>query len=133
MTIFHAKEAVDSVKASHTERQAAKATKEAQHFATSPFGQRLIEENKQLRSAVRRISALEKRMDDTEAWQAEAQPRIQRAENIAPAMAVMGLDHHEDCPCNRDIQWTGIRRCFHCTKSFDSHDMAAHTAEMHHG
>jgi hypothetical protein len=45
----------------------------------------------------------------------------------------MGLDHHEDCPCNRDARWTGPMRCFHCTETFDSPaEMASHTAEMHH-
>src|SRR5690242_15403299 len=64
MSLFNVKDAAESVKANRTER---KATKEAQHFATSPFGQGLIEENKQLRSALSRIRALESRTDETDA------------------------------------------------------------------
>ena len=93
MSLFHAKDAAESVKVNHTER---KAVKEAQHFVTSPFGQRLIEENKQLRSALSRIGALERRMDDTEAWQAEARPRIESA-LIAPALPTVPNVQCREC------------------------------------
>jgi hypothetical protein len=132
-TLFNAKAAVATAKVKHTERKEVKAE---QHFRTSPFGQGLIEQNKHLRSVVRRLSGLEKRMDDTESWQTEAQPRIEKAGKVLTpfvARAMMGLDHHEECPCGKRQTWTGNRRCFHCREFFDTPAaMEAHTAEAHH-
>jgi hypothetical protein len=78
-TLFNASDAVESVK----ERKATKSESAARAYANSPHFQRLVEENKQLRSVVRRISALESRTSDLESradvqeqWNAECETYV---------------------------------------------------------
>jgi hypothetical protein len=72
MPLFNGKDAADTVKAKIAERRAG--THRSPQYAA------LLAENKQLRSALRRIGALEKRMDETysrldqqEVWNADAE------------------------------------------------------------
>lgn len=104
MTLFKAREGTDAVKAKVAEKKEARTVRAEQHFSTSPFGKRLIEENKQLRATVRRIGALESRMDETESrldtqevWNADAELAVTKLD--VPAIFPPHV-----CPgCNRSL------------------------------
>jgi hypothetical protein len=109
MTLFRAKDAGETLRARRTERKATKSDNAARAYANSPHFQRVVEENKQLRAAIHRISALEKRADDTEAWQAEAQPRIESALNTSALPTVPNVQCHEchESYPNYPVYWPG--------------------------
>jgi hypothetical protein len=134
MTLFQAKDASISAKRAEAGRRG---------YDNSAFVQRLIEQNKALRAALYRISALQKRMDELEnstderfeqqeIWNAECETNVKQ--RTVPSFTGFS----DECPCGTDsaaktIERWGSARCFHCPEAFDSPDaMARHTASVHH-
>jgi hypothetical protein len=113
-------------------------------YDSSPEFQRLAQENKQLRSALGRIRALESRIDKTESrldaqeeWNSSCELTVKsQGRTLA---AVMPTEFRTDCPCfspgsiDHTFAIHGHARCFHCTESFDSPgEMKSHVKAAHH-
>lgn len=84
-TLFNAREGIDNVRSRRTERKATKSDNAARAYANSPHFQRVVEENKQLKSALHRIRALEKhateadaRLDQQEQWNTECELYVKK-------------------------------------------------------